>query len=261
MLKWNLDTLDFVLLQMALGKFAVQNTRNILRMKNSVSKIVFVLVAIFTLQSCVTNYVVANPKLYNKEYKTDAKITLAEAKRLEEDKKVLINSFASERATRMNVIARAEKDAAIAKAIQYNKVLDDILEEAYTYIGTPYRLGGMTRRGIDCSAFVLSVFGAAVGMELPRVAAAQAKEGELVAKEDLQKGDLLFFSHRGNRIGHVGIVESVTEDGEVKFIHAATSKGVMVSSLNGSYWGSRYRMAKRVFTADTMENKENFAQN
>lgn len=230
-------------------------------MKNSISKLVFALVAIFTLESCVTNYVVANPKLYDNEYKTDAKITLAESKRLEADKKTLINSFASEKAVRMNMIAKAEKDAAIAKTIQYNKILDDILEEAYTYIGTPYRYGGMTRKGIDCSAFVLSVFGTALGMNLPRVAAAQANEGESIERTNLQKGDLVFFSHRGNRIGHVGIVESVTEEGEVKFIHAATSRGVMVSSLNDRYWGPRYRMAKRVFTSESMMQKENFAQN
>jgi lipoprotein Spr len=82
-------------------------------------------------------------------------------------------------------------------------------------------------------------------LSLPRVAASQAQEGEAVEKTDLQKGDLVFFSH-GRRISHVGIVESITEEGEVKFIHAATSKGVMVSSLNDSYWGPKFRFAKRV---------------
>ncbi len=67
----------------------------------------------------------------------------------------------------------------------------------------------------------------------------------MVLKQELQKGDLVFFSH-GRRISHVGIVQEITEDGDIKFIHAATSKGVIVSSLNDKYWGPRYRFAKRV---------------
>jgi lipoprotein Spr len=137
------------------------------------------------------------------------------------------------------------KNSEIAKAINYNRVIDNILAEAETYLGTPYRYGGTSRNGIDCSAFVLSVFGAAASLSLPRVAASQAQEGEAVEKTDMQKGDLVFFSH-GRRISHVGIVQEVTADGEIKFIHAATSKGVMISSLNDSYWGPKYRFAKRV---------------
>ena len=83
-------------------------------------------------------------------------------------------------------------------------------------------------------------------MNLPRVAAQQSKEGDSVEKAELQKGDLVFFSHRGGRISHVGIVEEVTAEGEIKFIHAATSKGVMVSSLDDNYWGPKFKFAKRV---------------
>ena len=60
---------------------------------------------------------------------------------------------------------------------------------------------------------------------------------------------MIFFSH-GRRISNVGIVESVTEEGEIKFIHAATSKGVMISSLNDSYWGPKFRFAKRVINEE-----------
>ena len=88
-------------------------------------------------------------------------------------------------------------------------------------------------------------------MNLPRVAAQQSQEGDSVEKTELQKGDLVFFSHRGSRISHVGIVEEVTADGQIKFIHAATSKGVMVSSLDDSYWGPKFRFAKRIIS----ENK------
>ncbi|MCX8522479.1 NlpC/P60 family protein [Chryseobacterium formosus] len=218
-------------------------------------RVLFYLVAFvstISLQSCVTNYVVSKPATYNKEYKTDAKLAALDTQ-LEKDKKTLINSFISEKAVALSNAKNSIKNSEIAKAIKHNKTIDNILIEASTYIGTPYRYGGTTRNGIDCSAFVLSVFGAAAGLTLPRVAASQSQEGETIDKENLQKGDLIFFSH-GRRISHVGIVEDVTEEGEVKFIHAATSKGVMISSLNDSYWGPKYRFAKRVIN----ENGENY---
>nr|WP_314493170.1 NlpC/P60 family protein [uncultured Chryseobacterium sp.] len=218
-------------------------------------RVLFYLVAFvstISLQSCVTNYVVSKPATYTKEYKTDAKLAAIDTK-MENDKKLLINSFISEKAVAIANAKNSLKNSEIAKAIKHNKTIDNILTEAQTYLGTPYRYGGTTRNGIDCSAFVLSVFGAAAGLTLPRVAASQSQEGEAIDKENLQKGDLIFFSH-GRRISHVGIVESVTEEGEVKFIHAATSKGVMISSLNDSYWGPKFRFAKRVIN----ENGENY---
>ncbi|MCY0969168.1 C40 family peptidase [Chryseobacterium wangxinyae] len=218
-------------------------------------RVLFYLVAFvstISLQSCVTNYVVSKPATYAKEYKTDAKLAALDTK-IENDKKLLINSFISEKAVAIANTKNSLKNTEIAKAIKHNKTIDNILTEAQTYLGTPYRYGGMTRNGIDCSAFVLSVFGAAAGLTLPRVAASQSQEGESVEKENLQKGDLIFFSH-GRRISHVGIVEDVTEEGEVKFIHAATSKGVMISSLNDSYWGPKFRFAKRVIN----ENGDNY---
>lgn len=218
-------------------------------------RVLFYLVAFvstISLQSCVTNYVVSKPATYTKEYKTDAKLAAIDTK-MENDKKLLINSFISEKAVAISNAKNSLKNSEIAKAIKHNKTIDNILTEASTYLGTPYRYGGTTRNGIDCSAFVLSVFGAAAGLTLPRVAASQSQEGEAIDKENLQKGDLIFFSH-GRRISHVGIVESVTEEGEIKFIHAATSKGVMISSLNDSYWGPKFRFAKRVIN----ENGESY---
>jgi len=214
-------------------------------MKKRVLFYLVALVSTVSLQSCVTNYVVSKPATYTKEYKTDAKLVSLDTKKAELDKQQLINSFLAEKTASLANAKNTIKNSEIAKSIRNNKTIDNILTEAQTYLGTPYRYGGMTRNGIDCSAFVLSVFGAAAGLSLPRVAASQAQEGEKIEKSELKKGDLIFFSH-GRRISHVGIVESVTEEGEVKFIHAATSKGVMISSLNDSYWGPKFRFAKRV---------------
>ena len=143
--------------------------------------------------------------------------------------------------------------ASIEKELKKSNTIDQILNEASTYIGTPYRFGGMTRSGIDCSAFVLSVYGSATGINLPRISSAQAQEGERVEKEQLEKGDLLFFQTRGSRISHVGIVQEITPEGEIKFIHASTSKGVTISSLNEKYWGLRFRFAKRILTNEKIQ--------
>jgi lipoprotein Spr len=221
------------------------NTDNQIYMKKRVLFYLVAFVSTVSMQSCVTNYVVSKPATYTKEYKTDAKLASLDTKKAEQDKQRLIDSFLAEKAASLVSAKNSIKNSELAKAIKHNTTIDNILNEATTYLGTPYRYGGMTRNGIDCSAFVLSVFGAAAGLSLPRVAASQSQEGEKIEKENLQKGDLIFFSH-GRRISHVGIVESVSEDGEVKFIHAATSRGVMISSLNDSYWGPKYRFGKRI---------------
>ena len=213
----------------------------------------------FSMQSCVSNYVVSTPVSYANEYKSNAKLASIDNKKLAVAKDQLLSSFKNEQMAAAKSLETIAKNEEISKAVRFSKKIDDILTEAETYLGTPYRYGGMTRRGIDCSAFVLSVFGATAGMNLPRVAASQAQEGEKVEKSDLQKGDLVFFSHGKGRISHVGIVESVSVEGDIKFIHAATSKGVMISSLADSYWGPRFRFAKRVLSQDVFN--DNFANN
>ena len=199
---------------------------------------------LFSLQSCVSNYVVATPSVYKPE-------TLAEEKShftslTQEYKKELESNKAIEKPEEKTVSARK-------MAKKKSSTIDGILSEANTYIGTPYRFGGMTRSGIDCSAFVLSVYGSATGINLPRISSAQAQEGERVEREELEKGDLLFFQTRGNRISHVGIVQEITQEGEIKFIHASTSKGVTISSLNEKYWGLRFRFAKRILTNEKIQ--------
>ncbi|WP_374444202.1 C40 family peptidase [Epilithonimonas sp.] len=214
-------------------------------MKKRVLVYILFVTTFFSLQSCVSNYVVSN----NQTYKTDAKFASLNIQ------PVVNNNTPSKTQKVLAAISNTSADikrSAIENAIKHSNTIDNILSEAESYLGTPYRYGGTSRSGIDCSAFVLSVFGAAAGMNLPRVAAEQSQEGDSVDKTELQKGDLVFFSHRGSRISHVGIVEEVTADGQVKFIHAATSKGVMVSSLDDNYWGPKFKFAKRIIKENTL---------
>ncbi|AZA76467.1 NlpC/P60 family protein [Chryseobacterium sp. G0186] len=122
----------------------------------------------------------------------------------------------------------------------------DILKDAEKYIGTPYKFGGNTSSGFDCSGFTVKVF-EENSFNLPRRSTDQAEAGKNIDITDVKPGDLLFFATAGgSRVSHVGIVHDIGPDGEVKFIHASTSKGVIISSLNEKYWNKAYLHAQRV---------------
>lgn len=223
-------------------------------MKTRILTYVVAIVTAFSLQSCVSNYVVSKPV----EYKSDAKVEKIIPSNTISVAKILKNISID---TSLASLEKFEKKAEESKVEKYTSKINEILAEAETYLGTPYRLGGMTKNGIDCSGFVLSVFGATTGISLPRVAASQAHEGERIEKEELKKGDLVFFSQGRGRISHVGIVYDIDEEGIVSFIHAATSKGVSIAKLTDKYWGPRYRFAKRVITEYNLDSMQNMAQN
>ena len=104
--------------------------------------------------------------------------------------------------------------------------VSNLLDTALSLEGSPYSYGGTTPRGFDCSGFTRYCFDKALGMKLPRTAAAQAALGESVSMDELQPGDLLFWGS-GSGVYHVGIY---VEDGT--YIHAAGSgKGVRVQSM------------------------------
>ncbi|MGI9527298.1 MAG: C40 family peptidase [Weeksellaceae bacterium] len=137
-----------------------------------------------------------------------------------------------------------EKLEASTYASSLNVTINNIIYEANSYLGTPYRYGGTTRRGIDCSAFMQKIYNVE-GIELPRVSARQSKIGVPVSKGELQKGDLIFFSTTSpTRVTHVGMVVEA-DDEDVKFIHASSSQGVSIASLSNSYWKRKYRSARR----------------
>ena len=127
-----------------------------------------------------------------------------------------------------------------------SSVVNAVLEDAEKYLGTPYKFGGSSSSGFDCSGFTLHVF-QNNNYKLPRRSVEQSKVGKHIALNEVRPGDLLFFATGlGNKVSHVGIVHSVGKDGEIKFIHASTSKGVIISSLNQKYWNKAYLHARRV---------------
>lgn len=121
-----------------------------------------------------------------------------------------------------------------------------IIKQAQSFTGTRYKFGGTTSTGMDCSGLIYTAF-QKENIVLPRVSREMAKRGKPVKKRDIQEGDLLFFktNKSSNRINHVGLVTQV-KNGEVYFIHATTSKGVLTSNLNENYWSSAFASTRRV---------------
>lgn len=119
---------------------------------------------------------------------------------------------------------------------------ESFLELVKGYIGTPYRWGGASKKGMDCSGFVRHVYSKTFFLDLPHSSYQQYSLPIMkkIPKEDLRTGDLVFFSQKGRRVNHVGIY---LEDG--KFIHAARQKGVSISSLDNRYWRLKMVCAKR----------------
>lgn len=126
------------------------------------------------------------------------------------------------------------------------KSISEILKDAEKYLGAPYKFGGNTSSGFDCSGFALKVFEENDYL-LPRRSSDQAETGKKIDIREVKPGDLLFFSTAGgSRVSHVGIVHDIGNNGEVKFIHASTTKGVIISSLNEVYWNKAYLHAQRI---------------
>jgi cell wall-associated NlpC family hydrolase len=134
------------------------------------------------------------------------------------------------------VASPATTEAAAGSRIQ------NVLKRALALLGTPYRWGGTTTDGFDCSGLVGYVFRTTLGVELPRVSRDMARSGEVVDRASLSPGDLVFFGRRKGRVDHVGIYL-----GEGRFVHAPrTGRDVTVSTLEGGYWGSKFVQARRV---------------
>ena len=114
---------------------------------------------------------------------------------------------------------------------------------AAEWIGTPYRAGGDSRHGTDCSGLVSQLYKKTYRMRLSRSTDGQLKESNKIARRNLREGDLVFFTSRSSRkkVAHVGIY---LKDG--KFIHAITSQGVIVSSLKEKYYTQHWLCGGRV---------------
>lgn len=114
------------------------------------------------------------------------------------------------------------------------------LDWARARIGSPYQWGGTGADGFDCSGLVQVAF-AKAGVRLPRTTGDQARRGQLIARDAIQPGDLIFFGSGARSIDHVGIAA-----GGGRFVHASSSRGVVEDSLDTAYFRRHYVFARRV---------------
>ena len=118
--------------------------------------------------------------------------------------------------------------------------VSSIVSTAQTFIGVPYVFGGTTPSGFDCSGYVQYVF-KMHGLNIPRLADEQYNLGKAVTRSQLKAGDLVFFTTYAAGASHCGIYI-----GDGKFLHASSSKGVKVDSLDSEYWKPRFIGARKV---------------
>ncbi len=116
-----------------------------------------------------------------------------------------------------------------------------LYETVNSWLGVPYKYGGTDRQGIDCSAFVGTVYREVYGINLHRTANDMLRDVQLIGREQLREGDLLFFTNSKGKVSHVGIYLK-----EGLFAHSSTSNGVSVSSVAGGYWLKHFYKGGRV---------------
>jgi uncharacterized protein YcfL len=149
---------------------------------------------------------------------------------------------------------KIEKDSILRNIVNYDSLClvkeiklqrKKIIDTAKVFLGTRYSWGGISKSGIDCSGLTYNAY-MCNKITIPRTSVEQSKLGVKIKKKKAKVGDLIFFkTTRRDRITHVGIVvENV--DGVIKFIHASSSQGVTISSLENSYFKKAFAKIKRL---------------
>ena len=115
------------------------------------------------------------------------------------------------------------------------RINSNYIQAISSWVGAPYKYGGSTVNGTDCSGFVYSIYSTVFSIKLERSSSAMHAKAKRIAKSKLQEGDLLFFRIEGQKVNHVGM--HITAD---YFIHASTKKGVVVSSMEEPYYKKHF---------------------
>lgn len=123
----------------------------------------------------------------------------------------------------------------------YSENKNKLNSEIESWINVPYKYGGNDKQGVDCSGFINAIYLSVYKIQLPRTTKEIFKKSTPIKKENLQEGDLVFFKINGNDVSHVGIYLA-----QNKFVHASSSKGVVISLLNNTYYENHYLGGGRI---------------
>jgi cell wall-associated NlpC family hydrolase len=134
----------------------------------------------------------------------------------------------------------------VSSSQKHRLKVDKIIANALRFEGVKYKYGGTTKKGVDCSGIIFVAFNKE-NIALPRVSIDMAKRGRKISLSMVRKGDLLFFktNKTSRNINHVGLVTSLKK-GQIRFIHATSSKGVIVSVLSQKYWKNTFVKAVKI---------------
>jgi len=177
---------------------------------------------------------------------TSKKVRVSQKESVSEKQRLSKNENTSTKETSDKEMIVEKERISKKESVSDNKT-EKVISTARTFIGTPYKYGGTTRSGMDCSALLIKSFGA-VKVNLPRSSEAQSKVGSPVKMSELKPGDLVFFAtgNKKKEITHVGLITDVRSKDNVKFIHASSSLGVVETNLFAEYYQKRFRVARRV---------------
>ena len=167
---------------------------------------------------------------------------------------VLISVSSCKSTRSNNIITKKKKTGTSSRVIDgktksegnIKSIASAIINNANSYHGVKYKYGGVTKKGMDCSGLIYVAF-KEEDFLLPRVSRDMAKKGYRIKLMEVKKGDLLFFQTNKSRkvINHVGLVTE-SKNGNINFIHATTSNGVITSSFSENYWNSSFIEARRI---------------
>jgi cell wall-associated NlpC family hydrolase len=149
--------------------------------------------------------------------------------------------------SKTKVSSNSKGNLPVKKEVSVSEPTQSVLKSALRYKGTRYKYGGTTKRGMDCSGLIYVAF-TDNDISVPRSTDQLRSYGEWVDLKQVTTGDLVFFATRKNsrKVNHVGLVTEVM-DGDLRFIHASTSKGVIESNLSERYWYFAFVQARRIF--------------